>query len=95
MLLFIGSDVLHTPFVVFASKGSEKPLLCLSPSHGKKSCVYEWEVRTDNCWKPLLQNTCVIYGRAPGEYRCSIRCEKHSELLPDSPFLFTLKRKVL
>ena len=29
----------------------------MSPSHGKGNCGYEWEIRTDNSWKPLVVDT--------------------------------------
>ena len=86
---YIASNVLHTPFEVHAPKGSEKPLLCLSPNHGKQSCMYEWEVNIDHRWTAVMTDTCLLYARSPGEYRCWVRCE--SGFLKGSPFLFTLK----
>jgi hypothetical protein len=91
VLYYIGSGVVHTPFEV--AIGTEKPLLCLSPNHGRGNCGYEWEVRTDNDWTPLVVDTCLVYGRCPGEYRCWIKREEYG-YHQGSPFVFTLKRKL-
>ena len=39
---------MHTPFEVVVPRGTEKPLLCLSPNHGRGNCGYEWEIRGDD-----------------------------------------------
>lgn len=83
---------MHTSFELVVPKGAEKPLLCLSPSHGRGNCRYDWEVRADGSWKPLVVDTCLLYGRCPGEYHCWIKHEE-SGYYQGSPFVFTLKHK--
>ena len=85
---------MHTPFEVVVPRGTEKPLLCLSPDHGRGNCGYEWEIRgDDDSWRPLVVDTCLLYGRCPGEYRCWIKRDE-SGYHQGSPFDFTLKRKI-
>ena len=46
-IIIPSSAVVHTPFEVVIPKGTEKPLLCLSPSHGWENCGYELEVHAN------------------------------------------------